>query len=97
MKRLIVAVALTVSAFSVYADTWRARNNNGGYIILTARDCPDYPNKGLRAGYSYSDKGNTQSFCWLVIDNMVRATYRDGSEYTYNPANFEKVPPARQG
>ena len=97
MKRLIVAIALTASAFSAYADTWRTPNNNGGYIVLTQRDCPQVPNMGWRAGYSYSSGGNTLSFCWMIIDNLVQAVYTDGSRYTYQPANFEKVPAGRQG
>lgn len=96
MKRLIVGALLFVAS-TAYADSWRTPNNNGGYIILTSRDCADYPNKGFRYGYSYSRGGNTLSFCWIMVDNMIRAIYKDGSDYTYNPANFEKVPTGRQG
>lgn len=97
MKKLIIAASILGCTFTAHADTWRTRNNNGGYIILTERDCAEYPNKGFRSGYSYGNGGSTLSFCWIIIDGMVRAVYKDGSQYTYNPANFEKVQAGRQG
>jgi len=97
MKKLILAVCLTAASVSAYADTWRTPNTNGGYIVITSRDCPEYPNKGLRSGYTYIKGGRTMTFCWAFIDGMIKALYKDGTEYTYNPAEFEKVPAGRQG
>ena len=97
MKRLIIAVCLTAASVSAYADTWRTKNTNGGYIVITSRDCPEYPNKGLRSGYAYTNGGKTYTFCWAFVDNMIKALYKDGSEYTYDPGNFEKVPSNKQG
>lgn len=90
MKKLFLAILLA-SSFSAHAQTWQSNNNNGGKIVLTSRDCPEYPNKGLRSGYSYGKGGKTYSFCWAIIDNVIKALYKDGSEYTYDPNTFQKV------
>lgn len=97
MKKFIVCVALTITSLSAHSDTWRSKNGTGGYIVLTARDCPEYPNKNLRSGYTYATGGRTLSFCWAIIDGMIKAVYKDGTEYTYDPNTFEKVPSGRQG
>jgi hypothetical protein len=90
MKQLLFALLLMFS-FSAHAQTWQSNNTGGGKIVLTSRDCPEYPNKGLRSGYAYGKGGKTFSFCWAIVDNVIKALYKDGSEYTYDPYTFEKV------
>jgi len=90
MKILIGALPIAASV-TAQAQTWQAENTGGGRIVLTSRDCPDYPNKGLRSGYAYTQGGKTFSFCWVFADGVVKALYKDGSQYTYNPNDFTQV------
>ncbi len=87
----IIFFLLLASSFSAHAETWQSKNTGGGHIVLTSRDCPEYPNKGLRSGYSYGKGGKTYTFCWAMVDNVVKALYKNGDEYTYNPNTFEKI------
>lgn len=91
MKRLIAGIIITVSSIAAHAQTWEMNNQSGGKIVLTSRDCPEYPNKGLRSGYAYGKGGKTLSFCWAFFDGKVKALYKNGDEYTYDPMHFEKV------
>jgi hypothetical protein len=90
MKKLLFAILLT-SSFTTHAQTLEGNNTAGGKIVLTSRDCPEYPNKGLRSGYSYGKGGKTYTFCWAVVDNMVKALYKNGDEYTYDILIFQKT------
>lgn len=90
MRKILFAILLAGS-FSVHAQTWQMNNQSNGKIVLTSRDCPEYPKKGLRSGYAYGQGGKTLSFCWAIIDGMIKALYRNGDEYTYNPNAFTKV------
>ena len=94
MKKLIIAALLTLS-FTAHAEVWRIGNKNGGYIVVTSKDCANYPNKGLRQGFAYSGSGRTVRFCWLIENNLIRAIYEDGSEFNYDPAKFERVETAK--
>lgn len=96
MKKLLFTLLLGVSV-SVSAQTWEGDNTAGGKIVLTSRDCPEYPNKGLRSGYSYGKGGRTHTFCWAIIDNKIKALYKNGDEYTYDPAIFKKVETNQRG
>lgn len=91
MKRLIAGIIISVVAVTAHAQTWEMNNQSGGKIVLTSRDCYEYPNKGLRSGYAYSKGGKTLSFCWAIIDNKVKALYKNGDEYTYDPMHFQRV------
>lgn len=90
MKKLIIAALLTLS-FTAHAEAWRMGNNSGGYIVVTSKDCRNYPNKGLRQGFAYSSTGQTLRFCWVIENNLIRAIYDDGTEYNYNPSNFVRI------
>lgn len=95
--KLFIGTLLLAASVTAQAQTWQANNNNGGKIVLTSRDCPDYPNKGLRSGYSYGNGGRTFTFCWAIIDNKIKALYKNGDEYTYDPNSFEKVDTGKRG
>jgi hypothetical protein len=90
MKKLLL-ILLLASSFAAHAQTWEGNNTAGGKIVLTSRDCPEYPNKGLRSGYSFGKGGKTYTFCWAFVDYMVKALYKNGDEYTYDPQIFSKV------
>jgi hypothetical protein len=90
MKKILLALLMS-SSFAAHAQVWEGNNTAGGKIVLTSRDCPEYPNKGLRSGYSYGKGGKTYSFCWAFFDNRVKALYKNGDEYSYDPAIFTQV------
>lgn len=89
--KILIGTLLLAASVTAQAQTWQMNNQSNGKIVLTTRDCPEYPNKGLRSGYAYGQGGKTLSFCWAIVDGMIKALYRNGDEYTYNPNAFTKV------
>ena len=91
MRRFIYitlsALALSTSAL---ADTWTTKNNAGGEIILTDRQCSaKYPK--LFQMYARGPDGTTLNGCWAFYDNYVHVVYDDKTERTYDPTIFTKM------
>lgn len=92
MKKLIALLAL-VPAIALAEPTWRLRNQSGGEIVLTNKQCTHKDGKALKHGYAYANGGKTVQLCWFIdTDKMVKVVYLDdGSNYTYPAENFRKV------
>lgn len=92
MKKLIALLAL-IPAIALAEPTWRLRNQSGGEIVLTSKQCNHKDGKALKHGYAYAKGGKTVQLCWyLDTDGMVKVVYLDdGSNYTYHAEDFRKV------
>ena len=91
MKHLIYITSIVLSLVSVsaYADTWVTRNQAGGTIVLTDRQCSaQYPS--LKQMYTRGPDGTTIHGCWGYYDNYVHVVYDDRTERTYEPSIFTK-------
>jgi hypothetical protein len=64
-------------------------NQGGGKIVLTASQCPNYPN--LYVAYSYVDNGKTIMGCWTTSDSLVMIDW-SGDIRSY-PANAFTIKP----
>ena len=92
MKKLLAVLLLAPALALAQNTTYRAKNQNGGEIVLTDRQCPHKDGAKLKYGYSYATGGKTLKFCWVPVDGMVRVVYLDdGAEYTYPTEIFYKV------
>lgn len=92
MKKLIALLAL-VPAIALAEPTWRLRNQSGGEIVLTSKQCSHKDGKNLKHGYAYAKGGKMFSFCWFIdTDKMVKVIYLDNySTYVYPAEDFRKV------
>lgn len=92
MKKLIALLAL-VPTIALADPTWRLRNQSGGEIVLTSRQCTHKDGKLLKHGYAYAKGGKTVQLCWFIdTDKMIKVIYLDdGSHYTYPAEDFRKV------
>lgn len=88
MKKIALAVTLASVSFFALADTWVAKSQSGGEIILSNRECTK--DKRLFQGYNVQPGGKTVWFCWAIVDDRIMAAYEDGSTYTYSPSGFVK-------
>lgn len=79
MKKILAMLLATVS-MSVAADTWRAKNEAGGEIVLTKSECTEPKLKGTMLGYSYHPNGTVLWFCFTIIDSDVIAVFIDDGE-----------------
>ncbi|CAB4127870.1 hypothetical protein UFOVP96_39 [uncultured Caudovirales phage] len=88
MKTKIIASLLLLST-SAFADIWVSPNTVGGQIVLTERQCKDYP--ALWAMYTRLPTGETWDGCWTFYDGLVQVVYSyDGKKRTYDPKGFVK-------
>lgn len=95
MRKLVILICSTLVGCSspVKAESWSMPNQNGGEIVIAARDCTvkgkDY--SPLRQAYSYWNGGYIEG-CWFVQDNMVKIIWMrsDGGADTrmYNFSDF---------
>lgn len=90
MKKILAALLATVS-MSVAADTWRAKNDAGGEIVLTKSECTEPKLKGTLLGYAYAKDGSVLWFCFTIIDTDVIAVYiDDGDIVRYSTEIFSR-------
>ena len=88
----LAAILLLALPLAVSAQTWAAKNENGGEIIITLRQvtCKQYSNNAFD-GYSFGKGGRMFEFCWALVDDMIRAVYLDDrSVRVYDPALFNR-------
>ena len=92
MKKLLALLAL-VPAIALAEPTWRLRNQSGGEIVLTNKQCTHKDGKNLKHGYAYTKGGKMIAFCWMIdTDKMVKVIYLDDfSTYVYPAEDFRKV------
>lgn len=96
MKKLLIALGLLLSV-NAYAESWVLRNNGGGEITLTKRQCElggkVYPN--LNEAYTWTNQLFIQG-CWSVIDGNVHIVWAfsdgSGTRNVYPIANFVRRP-----
>lgn len=87
--RKILATLLMVVSMTAAADTWRAKNEAGGEIVLTKSECTDKQLKGTLLGYSYHPNGAVIWFCYTIIDTDVIAVFiEDGEVVRYAATIF---------
>jgi len=89
-KLALAAFILAAAPLAQAIEVWTATSNSGGKIVITSRACPDEAK--LRSGYAVGSGGRYQSFCWVLMDGMIHAVYKDGKRYVYDPSNFERSP-----
>jgi len=87
MKTLI-ALMLMAASLNASADTWIAKSESGGDIVLTDRPCQKY--KTLRVAYARNTDGSTIEGCWTYMDHYVHVAYFIGEKRVYDPALFVK-------
>jgi hypothetical protein len=88
-KAILFALALPLSAM---AQTWAAKNESGGEIIITLRQatCKQYSTT-VFDGYAFAKNGRMLEFCWAVVDDMIRVVYlEDRSVRIYDPGLFSR-------
>jgi hypothetical protein len=88
-KAILFALALPLSAM---AQTWAAKNESGGEIIITLRQttCKQYSTASFD-GYAFAKNGRMLEFCWAIVDDMIRVVYLDDqSVRIYNPGFFKQ-------
>lgn len=88
MKTLI-ALMLMAASFNAAAETWTAKSESGGEIVLTDRQCPKH--KALRVAYARNPDGSTIEGCWTYMDSYVHVAYYIGEKRVYDPALFTKA------
>jgi len=88
MKTLI-AFMLMAASLNAAAETWAAKNEAGGEIVLTDRPCPKY--KSLRVAYARGVDGVTVEGCWTYMDHYVHVAYYHGEKRVYDPTIFTKM------
>jgi|APGre2960657373_1045057.scaffolds.fasta_scaffold141262_3 hypothetical protein len=89
MKAFIAALLFPIAAS---AQTWSAKNESGGEIIITLRQatCKQYSTASFD-GYAFAKNGRMLEFCWAIVDDMIRVVYLDDqSVRIYNPGFFKQ-------
>jgi hypothetical protein len=89
MKLLPILLLAPTIAF---AQVFSSPNQDGGEIVLTARDCVYNGKKyeNLREAYSWSPRGRTLQACWTIKDGNVGMVYLDDGEERMYPLNMFK-------
>ena len=89
--KTIIAIAMTAISVNAAADSFHMRNDGGGEIVLTDRDCKEYDR--LFQAYSYTPKGYWEG-CWALIDGKVHVGWKgngrrvyDINDFTFKPSN----------
>lgn len=80
---LILAGVLTLPC---YAATYETDNEGGGKIVLSDRECKNYP--ALRAMYAFHSTGVYLDGCWAMIDGKVHVIYNQTRERRVYPAEI---------
>lgn len=83
---LITALLMLALSTTSYAATYEADNEGGGKIVLTDRECKNFP--ALRSMYAYHSSGVYMDGCWAMIDGKVHVYYNQTKERRVYPANI---------
>lgn len=90
----LTLVALTALAIVARAQTitYRASNDNGGFIELTGEKCTDAQYEGtLHARTSAADGSRYVAGCWLLQDGLVYVIWLDDHKaMSYDLRGFRK-------
>lgn len=91
MKKLIAALlCLPAVAFS---QVLYMKNNGGGEIVLTVRDCV-YDGKKyevVKHAYAWSPEAGKLDACWTIVDGNVHVLYFvDGTTKVYLLSDFRR-------
>ena len=91
MKKLLFIFFLVSNVANAWNVAWMP-NKAGGKIVLTNEVCKD--NKSgktynlLKRMFMYTSEGYTMEGCFYISDNIVNATWHNGSEMKYELEDF---------
>lgn len=85
-NRWVSAIIAGILALPCYAATYETDNEGGGKIVLTDRECKNYP--PLRSMYAYHSTGVYMDGCWAIIDGKVHVYYHQSKERRVYPAEI---------
>lgn len=88
MHKLILAVALALSAATASAmEVGRIKNSGGGYIVLTDAPCGDGKN---RSAYTYGDNSSSAG-CWAAINKEIFIRWLDDGQIRIYPMDAVRL------
>ena len=84
MNKFIILFSIGINI--CYAATYETDNEGGGKIVLTDRECKNYP--ALRSMYAFHSTGVYLDGCWGMIDGKVHVIYNQTKERRVYPAEI---------